>query len=38
MYASVQAYVEKKLRLKVNKTKSAVALASERKFLGFSFY
>lgn len=38
VYASVRAYVEKKLRLKVNESKSAVAMASERKFLGFSFY
>ena len=38
VYANVRAYVEKKLRLKVNVSKSAVALASERKFLGFSFY
>ncbi len=38
VYASVQEYVEKKLRLKVNRAKSAVDLASRRKFLGFSFY
>lgn len=38
VYASVQEYVEKKLRLKVNTAKSAVDLASRRKFLGFSFY
>ncbi len=38
VYASVQRYVEKKLRLKVNVAKSAVGLASARKFLGFSFY
>lgn len=35
---STKAYVEKKLRLKVNETKSAVDLATRRKFLGFSFY
>ena len=35
---SVQEYVEKKLRLKVNEAKSAVDLATRRKFLGFSFY
>lgn len=38
VYASVQEYVEKKLRLKVNRAKSAVDLATRRKFLGFSFY
>ena len=38
VYASVREYVEKKLRLKVNTEKSAVDLASKRKFLGFSFY
>jgi group II intron reverse transcriptase/maturase len=38
VYASVRVYVERKLRLKVNETKSAVAPACERKFLGFSFY
>jgi len=38
VYASVQEYVEKKLRLKVNTAKSAVDLATRRKFLGFSFY
>lgn len=31
-------YIEKKLKLKVNKEKSAVGKATERKFLGFSFY
>lgn len=36
--ASVQRYVEKKLRLRVNQEKSAVDLATRRKFLGFSFY
>ena len=36
--ASVTEYIEKKLRLKVNKKKSAVDLATKRQFLGFSFY
>ena len=36
--ASIREYVEKKLRLKVNEQKSAVDLATRRKFLGFSFY
>lgn len=36
--ASTKAFVEKKLRLQVNETKSAVDLATRRKFLGFSFY
>ena len=35
---SIREYVEKKLRLKVNGEKSAVDLATRRKFLGFSFY
>lgn len=35
---STQAFVEKKLRLQVNEAKSAVDLATRRKFLGFSFY
>jgi RNA-directed DNA polymerase len=35
---SVRGYVEKKLRLRVNQEKSAVDLATRRKFLGFSFY
>ena len=30
--------IENKLKLKVNKEKSAVDLVSRRKFLGFSFY
>lgn len=38
VYASVRGYVAKKLRLKVNVTKSAVDLATNRNFLGFSFY
>ena len=36
--ASMQKYIEKRLRLKVNEEKSAVDLATRRKFLGFSFY
>jgi group II intron reverse transcriptase/maturase len=36
--ASIQRYIEGRLRLKVNEEKSAVDLASRRKFLGFSFY
>jgi len=36
--ASVTRYIEKKLRLQVNKEKSAVGLATKRQFLGFSFY
>ena len=36
--ASTQKYIEKRLRLKVNEEKSAVGLATKRKFLGFSFY
>lgn len=36
--ASVSGYIEKKLRLQVNKEKSAVDLAVRRQFLGFSFY
>jgi hypothetical protein len=35
---SVRGYVAKKLRLRVNQEKSAVDLATRRKFLGFSFY
>ena len=34
--ASVSRFLTKKLRLKVNETKSAVARPEERKFLGFS--
>lgn len=34
---SVQSFIEKKLRLKVNGKKSAVARPWQRKFLGFSF-
>ncbi len=36
--ASTQGYIEGRLRLKVNEEKSAVGLATQRKFLGFSFY
>jgi group II intron reverse transcriptase/maturase len=36
--ASTQKYIERRLRLKVNEEKSAVGLATRRKFLGFSFY
>jgi len=36
--ASTQRYIEGRLRLKVNEEKSAVGLATRRKFLGFSFY
>ncbi|EON70225.1 Retron-type reverse transcriptase [Lysinibacillus sphaericus OT4b.31] len=35
--ASVQRFIERKLRLKVNETKSAVDRPWNRKFLGFSF-
>ena len=31
-------FIEKRMRLKVNETKSAVGLAVKRQFLGFSFY
>ncbi len=34
---SITRFIEKKLKLKVNKQKSAVAKPSRRKFLGFSF-
>jgi len=34
---SVTNFLSKRLKLKVNETKSAVALAKERKFLGYSF-
>ena len=34
---SITRFIEKKLKLKVNKSKSAVAKPHERKFLGFSF-
>jgi RNA-directed DNA polymerase len=36
--ASTRRYVEGKLRLQVNESKSAVDLATRRTFLGFSFY
>ena len=35
---SITKFIEKKLKLKVNKEKSAVDLPSKRKFLGFSVY
>ena len=35
---TVQTFLEEKLRLKVNRHKSAVDRAEKRKFLGFSFY
>lgn len=35
--ASIACFIEKKLKLKVNRDKSAVAQPSKRKFLGFSF-
>jgi RNA-directed DNA polymerase len=35
--ASIESFLAKRLKLKVNKAKSAVARPSERKFLGFSF-
>lgn len=35
---SVTKLIENKLKLKVNKSKSAVDLVTNRKFLGFSFY
>jgi RNA-directed DNA polymerase len=35
--AGIERFVEKRLKLKVNKAKSAVAKPSVRKFLGFSF-
>jgi RNA-directed DNA polymerase len=35
--ASIEQFLAKRLKLKVNKTKSAVAKPSARKFLGFSF-
>ncbi|MGF7233245.1 group II intron reverse transcriptase/maturase [Arachidicoccus sp.] len=36
--ASIQDFVEKKMKLKVNKDKSKVDRPANRKFLGFSFY
>lgn len=36
--ASVTEYLEKRLKLRVNREKSAVDRPSKRKFLGFSFY
>ena len=34
---SIKGYITRKLKLKVNEAKSAVARPQERKFLGFSF-
>ena len=34
---SIQSFIEKRLKLKVNQEKSAVARPSQRKFLGYSF-
>ncbi|HTY24044.1 MAG TPA: hypothetical protein VMC85_12995 [Desulfomonilaceae bacterium] len=34
---SIERFLDKKLKLKVNRQKSAVARPQERKFLGFSF-
>lgn len=36
--SSITKYLEEKLRLKVNESKSAVAPVTKRKFLGYSFY
>ena len=36
--SSIKRYLEKNLKLKVNEVKSAVAPATRRKFLGYSFY
>ena len=38
VYESIKAYLETKLKLKVNEGKSAVDKPERRKFLGFSFY
>ena len=38
VYESIKQYLETKLKLKVNESKSAVASPTRRKFLGFSFY
>jgi len=35
---SVSQFIEKRLKLKVNRDKSAVDYPTNRKFLGFSFY
>jgi len=34
---NITCFIERRLKLKVNETKSAVARPAERKFLGFSF-
>jgi retron-type reverse transcriptase len=36
--ASTIAFIEKRMRLKVNQSKSAIGKAVKRTFLGFSFY
>lgn len=36
--ASVRLFIEKKLKLRVNEEKSAVALVSERSFLGYRLF
>lgn len=38
VFNSIRAYLEKKLRLKVNEAKSAVDYIWRRRFLGFSYY
>jgi len=38
VYQSIKQFIEKKLKLKVNENKSAVAYSQQRAFLGFSFY
>jgi group II intron reverse transcriptase/maturase len=38
VFASTTEYIEKRMRLKVNREKSAEDYAVKRKFLGFSFY
>jgi len=35
---SIELFISKKLKLRINREKSAVAKATERKFLGFTFY
>ena len=38
MKSSISGFIEQRLKLKVNRNKSAVDYANRRKFLGFSFY
>jgi group II intron reverse transcriptase/maturase len=38
VYLSIKEYLETKLKLKINESKSAVDRPEKRKFLGFSFY